>query len=532
MGMIAIRYAIALAASLALGACGGGGGGGGAIALPLATTPGAAPAPAPESETIVASSTVAGLCAAPRFGVDPDTGAAFPDRAGSLADEKRWVRGWIDETYLWYDEVPRTLLSADYATPVSYFAVLKTSATTASGRAKDRFHFTSDTAGYRALSQQGVSIGYGIEFAYLSSTRPRDVRVAYTEPGSPAALAGIGRGAKVLEVDGVDAIDGTDTATLNAGLTPAAAGEQHSFRLARPDGSTFSVTLTSARLASTPVQNVKAFDTPSGRVGYLQFNDHIEPAEAQLIAAVNQFKAAGIADLVLDMRYNGGGLLPIASKLAYMVATPAATLGTVFERLRFNDKNPFRFTTAQATLPFFATTRGLSAAAGQPLPQLGLSRVTVLAGPDTCSASESVVNALRGVGVTVHLIGGATCGKPYGFFPQDNCGTTYFAIQFQGVNQQGFGDYGDGFAPTCTVADDFGRVLGDQAEARLAAALTLRATGACPAAAAAKGGEAEQQQKAEAAGLPYLRRPAARENRLLPDLAHVGHGAHISASRR
>ena len=503
-----------LAALPVLVACGGGSGGGG-FALPLAAMPAAPAAAGAAPEPIVASWSVAGACAAPRTGVDPDTGAAFPDRSGSLDDEKRWVRGWIDETYLWYDEVPSTLLSADYATPVSYFAVLKTAAGTASGRAKDRFHFTSDTAAYRALSQQGVSAGYGIEFAYLSSTRPRDVRVAYTEPGSPAASAGIGRGARVLEVDGVDAADGTDTATLNAGLAPAAAGEQHSFKLAQPDGSKRSVTLTSALIASTPVQNVKSIDTASGRVGYLQFNDHNAPAESQLIAAVNQLKSAGIADLVLDMRYNGGGLLAIASELAYMVATPAATQGTTFERLLFNRKDPFGFTAAQATVPFYATTRGYSAAAGQALPQLGLSRVTVLAGADTCSASESVVNALRGVGVTVNLVGGSTCGKPYGFYPQDNCGTTYFAIQFQGVNQQGFGDYGDGFAPTCAVADDFGHALGDPAEARLAAALNLRSTGACPAAAK---GAAEAQQKAEAAGMPYLRRPATRENRLLtPD---------------
>ena len=60
--------------------------------------------------------------------------------------------------------------------------------------------------------------------------------------------------------------------------------------------------------------------------------------------------------------------------------------------------------------------------------------MTVLTGPDTCSASESVINGLRGVDVEVNLIGGPTCGKPYGFYPQDNCGTTYFAIQFQGVN--------------------------------------------------------------------------------------------------
>lgn len=509
-------------AALALTGCGGGGdssGGGVGAFLPPASTP--APAtggnsaqqPATE-EVLVSSSSVAGLCAAPRFGVDPDTGAAFPDRTGSLTDEKRWVRGWIDETYLWYSEVPSGLQANAYATPVSYFAALKTPAVTASGRARDRFHFTYDTSTYRELVQSGASPGYGMELAFLSATIPRDVHVAYTEPGGPAAQAGITRGAKLLEVDGVDVVNGNDTARLNAGLAPQAAREAHSFKLAPADGSaSVSVTLTSARVASTPVQNVRTIDTASGKVGYLQFNDHNEPAEAQLIGAVNQFKTAGIADLVLDMRYNGGGLLAIASELAYMVATPAATQGKTFERLRFNDKDPFGLTASQATLPFYGTTRGYSTPAGQPLPQLGLNRVTVLAGPDTCSASESVVNSLRGVGVTVNLVGGTTCGKPYGFYAQDNCGTTYFAIQFQGVNQQGFGDYGDGFAPTCAVADDFGHALGDPAEARLAAALGLRSGGACPAPASTK--SALESLKSEAIGIPYLRRSPPRENRVV-----------------
>src|SRR5690606_24710633 len=161
----------------------------------------------------------------------------------------------------------------------------------------------------------------------------------------------------------------------------------------------------------------------------------------------------------------------VASELATMVAPAASTQGAAFERLVFNAKNPFGLSASQATLPFSGTGRGLSVAAGQALPRLNLPRVTVLTGPDTCSASESVVNGVRGIGVRVDLIGGATCGKPYGFYPQDNCGTTYFAIQFQGVNAQGFGDYGDGLAPTCTVADDFDHALGDAAEARLAAAL-------------------------------------------------------------
>ncbi len=84
----------------------------------------------------------------------------------------------------------------------------------------------------------------------------------------------------------------------------------------------------------------------------------------------------------------------------------------LFERLVFNAKNPFHLSASQTTC---RSTRPRAAAPrppARPLPRLNLSRVTVLTGPDTCSASESVVNGLRGVGVTVNLIGGATCGKP------------------------------------------------------------------------------------------------------------------------
>jgi hypothetical protein len=191
-------------------------------------------------------------------------------------------------------------------------------------------------------------------------------------------------------------------------------------------------------------------------------------------------KQAGIADLVLDMRYNGGGYLTIAAELAYMIAGPQPTAGKVFERPVYNDK-----TIEQPPQYFQATAMGYKSAAtvknGTALPYLGLKRVTVLTTPGTCSASESVINSLRGVDVEVNLVGGETCGKPYAFTPADNCGTTYFAIQFQGVNNKGFGDYADGFTPTCRADDDLTHALGDPAEGVLAAALIYRATGACPA---------------------------------------------------
>jgi hypothetical protein len=195
--------------------------------------------------------------------------------------------------------------------------------------------------------------------------------------------------------------------------------------------------------------------------------------------------------LILDVRYNGGGFLAIASEVAYMIAGAVPTAGRVFEQLQFSDKhrsiNPVTGG-ALTPLPFFDTS-----SSGQPLPTLNLSRVYVLTGSMTCSASESIINGLRGVGVEVIQIGSTTCGKPYGFYAKDNCGTTYFTVQFQGVNAAGFGSYGDGFSPQntmtargealpgCSVRDDFDFELGDPLEARVAAALEYRRSQTCPA---------------------------------------------------
>lgn len=191
-------------------------------------------------------------------------------------------------------------------------------------------------------------------------------------------------------------------------------------------------------------------------------------------------------DLVLDIRYNGGGYLDIASEVAYMIAGPTPTAGQTFELDQFNSKNPtVNPVTQDAITPlgFHTTTQGFSLPAGQALPSLNLARVFVLTGGSTCSASEAIINSLQGVNVQVIQIGSTTCGKPYGFYPADNCAVTYFSIQFQGVNAKNFGDYPDGFTPQntvategvlvpgCSVADDFTHTLGDPAEGRLGAEL-------------------------------------------------------------
>jgi len=494
----ALRALSAAAASALLASCGGGGGGDGSVGG--------------DPTTLAPSSTLAEVCAAtrPAGTTDPFTGRAYGDAQGTVADEKNFLRSWIDETYLWYQDVralpTATLDPSGYVTAKSYFAALRSPLTTASGARKDKFHFTYDTPAWVALAQSGVSYGYGFEIALISATVPRSATVAYTTPGAAGATQ-VSRGTVILTADGVDVVNSTDTATLNAALFPAAAGS-HTF-VVRDVGGTASrtVTLTAAAVTSVPVQNVRTLPAPDDHVGYLLFNDHIATAEAQLVNAVNTLKAANITDLVLDIRYNGGGYLDIASELAYMIAGPANTNGKIFEKLAYNDRNPF----TTRTTAFLSASPGISGGlpAGTALPNLGLGRVFVLTSADTCSASEAIINGLRGAGVTVNVIGGTTCGKPYGFFPKDNCNVTYFAIQFQGVNNAGFGDYADGFTPTCAVADDFTHALGDPAENQLEVALALRNGGTCITPVAK-----QSKQASEAKPPPVLVRSPARENRI------------------
>ena len=477
-----------------ISACGGGGGSSQAQA-PTVPEPDEEPKQTSDFDNNFFSpyKTFEQICASPRTGSDLN-GIRFTDVQGTPEDEKNWLRSWSNTLYLWYNEIadidPRNL------TTLEYFEQMQTFEISPSGSSKDKFHFTLPTDVYQEQSLEGISAGYGATFVILEGAPPRQIVVAYTEPDTPATSPEVRllRGTTILEVDGEDLVNGNSVDTLNNGLFPGD-NETHTF-LVRDSGEDTprTISMTSTQIVSIPVQNVSTIETNSGVVGYMTFNDHIKTAEAQLIDAMTQLQTFGIDDLILDLRYNGGGFLDIANELSYMIAGDAA-VGRVFEELEFNDQHlEFDPVTNRPLTPtqFHTTAQGFSTPNGTPLPSLGLARVFILTGPGTCSASESIINSLRGIDVEVVQVGKTSCGKPYGFYPFDNCGTTYFSIQFRGRNQKGFGDYTDGFSPSntnqvggelvpgCLVSDDFTRQLGDPKEGRLRAALKYREDGTCP----------------------------------------------------
>lgn len=387
-----------------------------------------------------------------------------PPSSCSVADQKAWLTSYMDDWYFWYRVSPRPD-PAPYASLSAYFDALLYTGTSA-GFPADRWSYYQSTESFNRFFGDGAALGYGVAVTGVEAagdaTRPLWVR--YVDPNSPAAAGGVQRGDEVI------AVNGTPVATVIAGddygvLTAGQAGDRLTLVLRR-GGVDRTVVLTAAVYILAPVQGAAVQNSAGGRkLGYLQVKDMISQALAPMETAFAQFKAAGVQDVVLDLRYNGGGLVSTGGTLASYVAGTRGN-GLAYASLLYNDKRA-----ANNNQRFNFSTLASS---------LGLPRVYVLSGPRTCSASEQVINGLRGAGVEVVTVGDTTCGKPVGFLPTSSCGQTFSVVNFESVNQRNEGRYFDGFDATCGVAEDFTTPQGGAADPLLATARDLADGGTCP----------------------------------------------------
>lgn len=426
------------------------------------------------------------FCENPRSGIHPYTNRAYPDKAGSTALENHFLRAWTHESYLWYQEVP-DLNPNNYDDTLAYFNLQKTNELTANGTEKDRFHFTQDEISGDQFTYTGQRGGYGISWKFSGS---RELYVSFVEPNSPASDAGISRGMELTHVNGnlLTELTNEQIADANQAIFSPLLETSATFQFTPTLGDAVTHTLEAANVTVSAVLKHSILNTESGDVGYLVFNTfNTFTAESQLKAAFDDFASNGIDDLVVDLRYNGGGYLYIAAQLAYLVAGDSNTAGETFTVLQYNDKR----SNSNVEYEFVNRTQN-TGMPSEVLTSVNLNRVYVLTTGSTCSASESFINGLRGAGIEVIQIGSITCGKPHGFNAQTNCGTRYFSIDFESVNGQGFGEYIDGFEPVasggnpltnkvngCNATDDLAYPLGNPNEGMLSIALNHRVNGTC-----------------------------------------------------
>ena len=440
-----------------LTACGGGGGG--ENNTPIATAP----------SCKVTEILKDGVCTAP---VAPPIscktteilkdGACVKSNANicTVEDEKLWVRSHLDDVYLWYNEI-KDVPKQNYDTPQKYFDALLV-------KDKDRFSFVENTQKIEDFQESGLNVGYGIR--WMNDPHTGFVRVAFVEPDSPAQSIGLERGDYLNAIDGIPVSSFTQE-EFSRRLFPTKVGVQQVFSVYRyQQQRTEDVVITTKDFVQNPAPYLYINPVDGVNVGYLLFNEHIATATDILREMVTVLQAQKVTELVLDLRFNGGGFLYTAQDLASMLAGTKA-LNSVFSSLQHNDKS------RQQNKNFFFSRGSIFTNAS--LPMLNLNRVFVLTSGQTCSASEAIINGLLPF-MDVIRIGDTTCGKPYGMLQENNCDKTYFAVRFRGVNMVGQSVPTAGYTPRCFITDSPDYTLGDTRESLFAAALSYRKTGQCP----------------------------------------------------
>jgi carboxyl-terminal processing protease len=357
----------------------------------------------------------------------------------SVAGRKAFVASIMRDYYLWHDRVPEVDYAA-IATPEELMREL-------SFRELDHWSGMQLRAERSDFFDRGRFQGFGYA---LGNDGGGGLRVSWVHEGSAAGRAGLDRGALLLAVNGLTV---AELSQQELGVELAKDVVVH--QIQELDGSVRDVELEQGDVEVTSVKAASVLDRPGGPVGYLMFTTFVRPGEDELRAAFRDFRARGVERLVIDLRYNSGGLLSTAALLGSLIDTAAAGEPLIVETYnqRHLELNRLRL--------MYETEEGIAA-----------SHVVFLTTGRTASASEQVINGLT-PHTRVDVVGLTTLGKPVGSDSWDHCQYTISPITFHSLNAAGEGDYFSGIEPACDVPDDLLHRLGDPEEAQLASALRL-----------------------------------------------------------
>jgi C-terminal processing protease CtpA/Prc len=407
------------------------------------------------------------------------------------------------EDYLWFDAIPayntfnpRSFSgSSDYealGNEITAISQLKINPATgkpyeyykpAPGEAK--YSFVDD--GTTTASLGGSNADFGFEPIYIAAN---DLRVKYVYPGSPADLAGIKRGYEITSINGSTELNGTSQSNINFIVNAVYYSNSITMLVKRYDNSTFTATFNTAAYTVNPVLTYKVFNEGNGHVaGYIAFNSFtdINNAKPKLNQAFNNFINNGVTDVIVDLRYNGGGSGETAAYLDDLIA-PSSKTGSLMYTTYFNSnlqsgKSPLidkKFGFVPADFKPENNQVGFAKALS-----LNATRVFFIVTSATASSSELTINNLRPA-MDVQLVGDTTYGKPVGEIPiplGSDGKYILYSPQIYVENSANQGDYYAGMTPGSggykglLAGDDVTKDFGDSTELLLSAALHYVKTG-------------------------------------------------------
>ncbi|MFQ5982810.1 MAG: S41 family peptidase [Woeseiaceae bacterium] len=378
-------------------------------------------------------------------------GSEAPPAACSNDGQKQFVLDSMLDVYFWYQLLPTDVDLSQYASPEELLDFLT------SFQPLDRFSFIASAQADAQFFGEGKFEGFGFSSRFEA---PGDLRFTRVFSDSPAARAGFARGQRILELDGRTIAE----IEANEGVGAAFGQSPLEFKIRRLDGTEYTVTVSHDIVTIDPLPQWRVIDTAGGPVGYFEFASFISTADPVFDTVFADFIQAGVSDVIIDMRYNGGGLVSTAELLGdYFGGLIAENL--TFSKTLFNDKN-----TDNNRTEFFERL----------LNSMNLSRLVIIATSGTASASELVINGMEPY-AEVTIVGDTTFGKPVGQVGIEFCEKILRPTAFETVNALDQGDYFDGLPVDCPAADDLTETVGADTDPNVITALSFLATGACPA---------------------------------------------------
>ena len=361
------------------------------------------------------------------------------------------------ELYLWNDKIPSTFDARSFADPDKIMTGIRQySIEPGFNDPVDRWSFAYKQQQWDNVSS-GVTEDFGLNVFFFAAG---DLRVRSVEKASAAGKAGIQRGWRISKINGNTNLTSANADFIIDNVYSSNAG---SFTFVKPDGNTVNISLTAATYQEHPIFLDSVYTVGSKKVGYLVFNSFLGDTTEiynEFQRVFNKFSNAQVNDVVVDLRYNGGGYVSVQERLANYLVNNAGN-GNVMMKQQYN-----KLLGEYNSTEFFRK-RGA----------LNLSRVFFIVSKNTASASELLINNLKPY-MEVKLVGpNNTYGKPVGFFPYPVGDWYVFPVSFRTTNKNGEGSYFSGIPVDGQVTDGLDKNWGDKTESAFATALSYISTG-------------------------------------------------------
>ncbi len=355
----------------------------------------------------------------------------------SINSQKDFLYNLFTTEYLWADEV--SSINYDIINnPQEIIDNLKVE--------KDKWSFAIPLSLSENISNQ-KSYGFGCSI--------RDNIIYRLNFDSPCEKSGLKRGDKILRINDKNISDevykeAQNNENIESIFTIQRGNDKKHIKI-------------SSRNYKYKTVKYKIFDLNNSKIAYLIFDSFTEASVDELKEAFTYFKNNMVEELIVDLRYNGGGSLATASILLDKIAG-FNNEGKIQTKIKWNDN----YSKNNYSLTFSKDENSLN-----------LNRVFFLVTKDSASASEMVINSLKPYMDEVILIGEKTHGKPVGMRGVSLGEWIYFLINFKVLNANDEGDYFDGLAVNCKIKDEYLYPRDDKKDALLKSALNFIANGTC-----------------------------------------------------